>query len=262
LLLAAAISMTIASFTAKADTVVGSGSWQTWSDNALGSSSKPAYGGAYWNNGSGDGSSANVGWCLAGGGNCAVSQSPGALAFYGNGDAAVNNVHFSGTGSPVTVTLLAAYSMDSNTFGWYSIDPSNPNVTPTVAQEHPLVSNAHTAHPTPIGTSITFTPTSNYGFYLYNGGQTFFTQSVFNGDNYQHFAIFGGNGRSFYIGSKDTWGGGDRDFNDIVVQITPSGDDPPLRAAVTSNPEPLPLALIAGGLIFLGAFLRKKKNSD
>jgi hypothetical protein len=183
------------------------------------------------------------------------------LAFYGTGNGAANTIQFSGSGSPVTITFLAAYSMDANTFGWYSINPSNSNVTPTAAQLHPLVSNQHAANPTPIGKSITFTPTADYGFYLYNGTNTFFTQSMLNGDNYQHFAIFSGNGSSFYIGSKDTWGGGDRDFNDIVVKITPS-DDPPIRLAADAVPEPVPLALIAGGLIFLGAFLRKKKGSD
>ena len=259
--IAAVVSIGALGPMAKADTVIGSGTWQTWGDNALGSSARPSYGGAYWNNGSGDGSTANVGWCLAGGGNCAISAAPGALAFYGSGNAAVNNIQFSGSGAPVTVTFLAAYSMDANTFGWYSIDPANPNVTPTAAQQHPLVANAHTANPTQVGKSITFTPTGDYGFYLNNGTNTFFTQSMLNGDNYQHFALFSDGGSGFYIGSKDTWGGGDGDFNDIVVKIAVAGDDPPTTLAA-SIPEPVSLALIASGLIFLGVFLRKKKDSD
>jgi hypothetical protein len=248
----AMFALIAASAQVQADTIAPGGSFQSWNASTLSTT-----GGPYWNNASSDSANANIGWCLAGGGSCSIAGTPGAIGFYGVGNSAVSNIFFNGTGATVSVTFLGGVAGFADTFGWYAINPANPNVVPPAASQHAIAGNSHTATPTPVGQTMTFNAGagSDYGFYLNNGSQTFFSQSSLNSDSTQHFAIFT-DGTSFYIGSEDVAGGGDRDYNDMLVKITPSAPGGP-----TDVPEPMSMSMLGGGLIVLGGLIRYARRS-
>jgi hypothetical protein len=82
----------------QADTVVSTGSFQSWNSSVL---SSPGTG-PFWNNGSNDiGGAAgdNVGNCLTGIGSCSISGAPGAIPFLSDGsNGSVADFYFSGAG--------------------------------------------------------------------------------------------------------------------------------------------------------------------
>jgi hypothetical protein len=252
---------------ASADTVNGGGFWQTWTagfpGSTLGTASAPTFGGGpatatqgpYWNNASGDGPAANIGWCLAGGGNCTLFDgSPGAIPFNGgpNGSA-IPGMSFSGDHSQITATLEAAMTSQraSDIFGYYTVSPANG----AILQTFPLL----LASSAPGTQSVTFTPsTPDYGFFIENiqgnpadpstfpSEYFFYTDSSLNNvlltpnptDNLQHLTIFnpsGGSpsdsGTTYYIGAVDTracssaivgscLNPADFDYQDMVVKLT------------------------------------------
>ena len=51
-----------------------------------------------------------------------------------------------------------------------------------------------------------------------NGSDTFFAYAAANSDGFAHFRSLGDN----IIGLEDLWGGGDRDFDDMIIQIAPT----------------------------------------
>ncbi len=248
-----------------ADTLNGSGgSWQTWTSATLGTPSNPAYGGPYWNNLSGDGPTNNIGWCLAGGGGCSLANAPGTLPFFGNGNAAVDNIWFSTGGSALTVSLRGVFtsqiapSAGIDYFGYYLADS---NGAPIAGSTTPLF---NAGNPLSTASSFSLAANTNYGFYLENvqgQGSPNETQYWFyldssqntasNGttlDPLQHFTIFDAGG-SLYLGMEDAWNSTSTnvDYNDMIVQMT---TDP--------TPEPGSTALAALGLVALGFFARRK----
>ena len=111
--LATIVGLALFSQNLKADILVGpGGAFQPWTSAVLGPASAPTYTsstnpGPYWNNASGDGPTANIGWCLAGGGNCVIASPPGAIAYYdGSSGAALQKMAFVSTGMPATVSLI------------------------------------------------------------------------------------------------------------------------------------------------------------
>jgi hypothetical protein len=248
------------SLNVKADTLVGpGGAFQAWTAAVLGPASAPTYGGPYWNNFSGDGPAANIGWCLAGTGGCAIASPPGAIKYYGAGLNAVQNMSFNNNGIAVSVSLLGAFSNQKggtngvDYFGWYAIKADG-----TIGAMTRLWSSTTPAS----GTSAVFTPTGNYGFFLENvqgnGSADYFWFMNAGSDNgmgsgatggatadaLQHFAVFNGDPGTFFLGIEDT-NRGDGDFNDLVVKVT-------------NVLEPGSVLLLTAGLLLLSGVLGRK----
>jgi len=253
----AASALGLASINAYADTLNGNGSWQTWSPTVL---TTPASG-PYWNGISGDGPEYNIGWCLTGTGNCSISNPPGALAYYGNGNAAASNISFASSGTAQEVSLLGIFTNQNgvppngtNYFGWYTDNKG-------VITLNPLFNSTDA-----IGSYTNFSPTGSYGFYeenvqspntSYTANYFWFTNTSLDytsgpgapaTDGGQHFSIFGSAGSSsFYLGLEDTpFSSSDFDYNDMIIKFEPV-------------PEPSSIALIAGGIGLLGLVIRRRR---
>ncbi len=243
-----------------ADTVIG-GTLTAWT-GTLGTAASPTYGGAYWNNSSGDypaPSTGNVGWCLAGGGNCTLPGGPvGTPQYYSNGGAAPANMYFTGNTSGAGVTTLLVSITSQKGIGGGGLDSlyyylTSSSGVPNLASRTFLF-NAGAPSMTSAVLSI---PTGDgYGFELVNaqpGGQTFsyFMNDTLNapGDATQHFAIFQQSTSSFYIGAEDgAIPGSDLDYNDMVIHLQ------------TAVPEPASLGLLGGGFLLVGAFVRRRSR--
>ncbi|SRR5579884_1364909 len=260
---------------AKGDTLYG-GVPINWDPNSLYPGSSYIPGLYYWNNDSGDGGQANIGWCLIGGGQCNMQNPPGRIPFYtAAGPSAPASLYFSSTGQGLRLTLDAVVTNQKNGgsgedfFGYYSTDVSGNHVGSPV-----ILFNSNQ----PLGSTMflsTFSAGQNYAFFLENiqgygtGAQqttySFYMNSAANSstgsmpaDNMQHFAAFQ-NGSTFYLGAVD----GDAcagtftvnnspcipasafDYNDMVVQISPDPDP---------EPEPATAALFALGAICAGIY--------
>jgi hypothetical protein len=258
---------------AHADTVTGTGGWQSWSPAYLIQGVSPTPGTPYWNNLSGDGSRYNIGWCLVGNGNCSIPSPPGNVPYFGlNGGSASADFSFESSNYAVTATLEASFtnSRALDVFGWYSIDANG-----SIGLLHPLFSPSDSP-----GLVHSFTPSSTYGFYVEQDQGTpgnhfasqyfFFMDSAKNNvagypnpsDTLQHFAVFDAQlGTSddrtpYYIGAVDTRactpnGSGTCnstarfDYNDFIVRLD-----------TIDTPEPGSFGLLACTLVMLVAFLR------
>ncbi|MBS1852362.1 MAG: DUF4114 domain-containing protein [Acidobacteria bacterium] len=217
---------------ALADTVVGDGSFQSgWSASNNGST--------FFNNASWDGSNLNIGFCVAGGGNCNYSGQPGTTlpVFAGTNFSAPGSFYISPSGMANASLLLEVAGMaNQNEFGWFLIgsDPTN------AANRHVIFSGPQGA-----GSASNFAPSGDYGFYMLAGGSTLYTSSLFGGATEQHFAVFQ-DGNSLWIGIEDLGlQSGDKDYNDMVVRVT-------------AVPEPSSIAFLGMGLCAIAAGVRKR----
>ena len=252
------VVLLVSALGAKADTLNGNGSWQTWNPAILGTASSPAYGGPFWNALSGDGPTNNVGWCLAGGGGCSVSNPPGALPYFGNGASDVSNMWFSSGGSGVTVSLRGVFTNEMGPLGIDYLGYYTVNASGVVTSTTQLFS---ATAPLAASQSFAIAPNTNYGFYLENiqGQGTvnetdywFYMDSTQDTDNrgtaltaFQHAAVFQNGSAGYYLGFEDCISNAcDEDYNDVIVQMT---------ATPTTTPEPAPLVLAGAG--FIGLFL-------
>lgn len=272
---AASFAAALCLSTANADTLNGSGgSWQSassWTQSQLYQATAPTPGTPYWNNNSGDGPRGNVGWCLTGGSTtCTMANSPGTpLPYFGtSGGASVANMYFTSTGSPVSLTVDGIHTNETiadayDIFGYYEVPASG---SPTL---HALfTTDPASGSPASVGSTATFDPTGNYGYYIENikGAGTPFESDYFfymndawdqelslGPDGLQHFAAFQ-NGSSYIIGDVDGVGcttdvacvhPADFDYQDILV-------------TAVNTPEPATFGLMTGSLLLFGSLIRRK----
>jgi len=102
---------------------------------------------------------------------------------------------------------------------------------------------------------------STFGFYLSTqDGYTFYTHSSLNPDSFDHAMLFNTSdnsvgsllGSDVVIGFEDLFGGGDKDFNDMVIGVSDVVPAP--------VPEPVTLILFGSGLLGLAGFRKKIKK--
>jgi hypothetical protein len=283
-----ALALSAGGAVASADSLNGTGSWQaSWSTATLAvDGSSVSVGTPYWNNASGDGPKANVGWCLTGGGACSMpAGTPGVLSYYGNGGASANSMYFTSTGTPLNISLQTLLTTQKSTasgydlFGYYLAGgsgqaPSSPDLNPLFDSRTDVPGNNLTLS--------SLTAGENYGFYIENvqgagtANQTnyfYFMDSASNtatgsmpADGLQHFAAFDGGSGTYFLGDVDADAcqngflvgnspcvpGSQFDYNNMVVEITPN--------AGGNTPEPASFALMSGGLVVLAAVIRRKKG--
>lgn len=218
-----------------ADFISGSGSWQSWSSGNLNEDNLP-----YWDGESSDGSYKNIGYYLSGTGAFASSaETPGAIPYWGNAAGGFDPSFYFGKDSAYSnaaLKLEVAGYKNGNSFGWYEWGGDSGGYI-----LHEVFSGSDSA-----SAAKDFTPTSQYGFYMKNEpGQVFLTGG--SGDNFQHFAVFLQPSNTFWIGVEDLWGGGDRDYNDMVIKVT----------AVAPVPEPATMLLLGTGLLGMAGFGRR-----
>jgi hypothetical protein len=214
----------------------------------------PTNGGAvFWDHTSWDGQFCNIGYFLNGttqaATGCGSSQgsptynasgSPNLpfLSSTANGSGTAPDFNFTAS-SVNTATDVAGFRGDSETFGYYLESAPGTRI-------QLFASNAATS-------SINFDPTSAFGFYLTDGGNTYTTDA-----NPGQFAVFdtkttvagstaGGTSlTNFWIGVEDLrLPSGDMDYNDTIIHITSSGSS---SSSLPSTPEPGYFGLVALGL--------------
>jgi hypothetical protein len=233
-----------------ADPITGTGSWQDF-PATLQSDGAPFYDSVSY-----DGTNGNVGYFLSGyNGAYSTASLHVTPQWYGDvAGQAVTDYYFNLTHSLLTATLRLENTDWSllNEFGWYDV-------------ASPAVLHAIFAGPDVVGTTVSFTPSDTYGYYITSGiGETYYTQSSLNPSaetSHQHFAAFRDSLTAepdrMWIGVEDLplrYCGEEirGDYNDMVVEIV-------------GTPEPATGLLAGGSLLALAlcpGWARKRGGRD
>lgn len=259
---------------AQGDTVTG-GQITSWNPNYLYGYGSYIPGLYYWNNASGDGTRANIGWCLIGGGQCGMANPPGPISFYSVSFTAPSTFYFTSSGQPETLILRDSVTDQKgvgnayDVLGYYLADQ---NGLPIAGSEQSLFDSND---PNGINAVLNLPAGQRYGFYIENiqGPNTalqttysFFMNASSNAasgsmpaDPIQHFSVFQ-TGSSFYIGANDADAclnsfepstspcipADEFDYNDMIVQLD------------TGTPEPGSFVLLGAGLLLVWVLVRRR----
>lgn len=125
-----------------------------------------------------------------------------------------------------------------------------------VGQDNRILNNQTAVPNTPFSlgtfaanTLLTFKMTvTNTGFSFFTG------DASSNPDSFKHAVYATSAGRPLVVGFEDLFGGGDRDYNDLVFSLT----NVYAATGPTPVPEPETFAMLAAGLLFIR--LAKKRN--
>jgi len=111
----------------------------------------------------------------------------------------------------------------------------------------------------------TFTAGTELDFRLevQNTGMVFFTGIGANNiDGVAHAIVENIAEGSTMVGFEDLYGGGDRDYNDLVFEFSnTTTEDNTVQGELISNPEPATIVLFGTGLLGLGAWRLRKKQA-
>ncbi len=265
---------------AKADTLNGA-MLINWNPNYLYGGPSYVPGLYYWNNGSGDGTFANIGWCLLGGSQCGMQNAPGRIPFFSTPYlTAPTDMYFSSAGQPMRLTLdLALTNQKSGNggadfIGYYLTDVTGTQISsPTILFSSNQPSGSTAALPALLsGQNYAFfienvqgygtnAQQTSYSFYMNSPANT--STGSMPADSLQHFSIFEA-GATFYIGAVDgnvcdgtftvnnspCIPSSEFDFNDMVVEISP-----------VSAAEPGPAGLLGLGIVVIGVAARRRLYS-
>jgi hypothetical protein len=120
---------------------------------------------------------------------------------------------------------------------------------------------------------LTHFDSQTFGFFLTNGNnpmQTFFSDTTKNADNYDHMVAYQGTGtdkvkiapaktytpwlqNEFVLAFEDTFGGGDHDYNDLVLMV---------ESVAPAVPEPGTMVLLGFGMLGLAIYGKRRMNRE
>ncbi len=75
----------------------------------------------------------------------------------------------------------------------------------------------------PGGSTASLVAEQEFGFYIDSYDGTFWTETALNGDGFDHALVFENTkGSGYIVAFEDLWGGGDQDYTDRIILVTPA----------------------------------------
>ncbi|MGH8897914.1 MAG: Ig-like domain-containing protein [Egibacteraceae bacterium] len=131
-----------------------------------------------------------------------------------------------------------AGNANSNTFGWYPA--SDPNQLHTI----------FTGSDGPGAVEVVTIPEA-FGVFSSTPDGLWRSQPALNSDSFDHFLTFSlpGTPGGIVVAMEDTGGGGDHDYQDLIVSIKPLNDAPTAAPDAYTTDEDIPLTVPAAGVL-------------